>query len=230
MSEDNKKTKKDRKGSFALGLVIILLAVIGAGFLVNAGVGQIKKFADDDKEKKGFSSYLYPVVTLDVSPFDDITGADMKDLICSSILSLLDDSENSPYDFEFVEGDVSGMGIPQKTVEEAFKSLFGTEVKPVHQSVECSTCIFTYQSQEQRYIIPVTGYDPAYVPEIIDINKTKEGSVELLTGYISYGDWNKTDGKYESPEPSKYRKITLRNADDKYYISAIQNTEVSGRK
>lgn len=230
MSEDNKKAKKDRKGSFALGLVIILLAVIGAGFLVNAGVGQIKKLTNNDKEKNEFASYLYPVVTLDVKPFDDITGADMKDLICASILSLLDDGENSPYDFEFVEGDVSGMAIPQKTVEEAFKALFGTEVKPVHQSVECSTCIFTYQSQDQRYIIPVTGYDSAYVPEIVDINKTKEGSVELLTGYISYGDWGKSDAKYEAPEPSKYRKITLRNADKGYYISAIQNTEAVSKK
>ncbi|MCQ2470502.1 MAG: hypothetical protein MJ147_00515 [Clostridia bacterium] len=230
MSENNPKKKKDRKGAFALGLVIILLAVIGAGFLVNTGISQIHKLTDNEKEKKEYTSYLSPVVTLDVNPFDDITGADMKDLICSSILSLLDDGEKSPYEFEFVEGEVSGMGIPQKTVEEAFKALFGTEVKPVHQSVECSTCIFTYQSQQQRYIIPVTGYDPAYVPEIAGINKTKEGSIELLTGYISYGDWSKAEGKFESPEPSKYRKITLRKADKGYYISAIQNAEASNKK
>ena len=229
--EKIKKEKRGGKGTFALGLAIILLALVGAGFLISVGIGQIKNHTGDSKEKAEYEDYLYPVATLDINTFDDVTGADMKDLICSSILSLLDDSDNSPYDFEFVEGEVSGMGIPQKTVEKAFKELFGTEVKPIHQSVECSTCIFTYQSQAKRYVIPVTGYDPAYIPKVLEINKTGEGAVELLAGYVSFGDWEKSeDGEFTSPEPAKYRKITLRKADKGYYISAIQNADAPDKK
>lgn len=225
MSEKNKKEKKSRKGPFVLGLIIILLAVIGAGFLISLGVGQIRGALSDDGRKAEYETFLYPVVTVDADPFDDITGADMDDLICSAILSLLSDSENNPYNFEFVEGEISGMGIPEKTVEKAFSALFGTEIKPVHQSVECSTCIFTYQAAKKRYVIPITSYDPAYVPEVVEINKTAE-TVELLVGYVAYGDWQKDcDNNYTETEPSKYRKITLRGTDKKYYISAVQNAD-----
>ena len=234
MSEEiikEKENKKGGKGSFILGLLVVLLAVVGIVFLVSTGIGHIRNLTGSEKQKKEYEEYLSPVATLDISPFDDITGADMKELICSSILSLLEQDGNSPYDFDFVEGDISGMGIPQETVEEAFVALFGTEVKPVHQSVECSTCIFTYQSQSKRYVIPITSYDTAYTPKVLSIKKTSEGSVELLTGYIAYGDWQKNEaGGYEQPEPSKYRKITLRKTDKGYYISAIQNAESPTKK
>lgn len=221
-----KKKKKNKKGAFVLGLAVVLLAIVGAGFLINLGVGQVKELTGNEGAKTEYESYLYPVVTLDPDTFDDVTGANMKDLICASILSLLTDSENNPYDFEFVEGETSGMGIPQETVEEAFEKLFGSDVAPVHQSVECSTCIFTYQSSAKRYVIPITGYDPAYVPDVIEINKTREGNAELLVGYIAYGDWEKNkDNDFTSPEPAKYRKITLRKAEDEYYVSSIQNAE-----
>ncbi len=234
MSEEiikEKENKKGGKGSFILGLLVVLLAIVGAVFLIGTGVGQLRSLTGSEKQKKEYEEYLSPVATLDINTFDDITGADMKELICSAILSLLEQDGNSPYDFEFVEGDISGMGIPQETVEEAFIALFGTEVKPVHQSVECSTCIFTYQSQTKRYVIPITSYDPAYAPKVLSIKKAAEGSVELLTGYIAYGDWQKSEtGGYEQPEPSKYRKITLRKTDKGYYISAIQNAESPTKK
>lgn len=226
MAEKNIKEKKSRKGAFAFGLIIVILAVIGTVFLVTFGIHQIQKLTADNSEKNEFETLLYPVVTLDTSVFDDVTGADMEDLICSSVLSLLTAEERTPYDFEFVEGEISGMGIPQETVEKAFHKLFGKEVNPVHQSVQCSTCIFTYQSSAKRYVIPITGYDPAYVPEIVKISKTSEGSVELITGYIAYGDWEKNEeNDYVKPEPAKYRKITLRKQDGGYYISALQNTD-----
>ncbi len=226
----NSKKKRGGKGAFILGLTVVLLAAVGAGFLINLGIGQVKKLTGNDGAKSEYESYLYPVVTLDPDTFDDVTGANMKDLICASILSLLTDNENNPYSFDFVEGEISGMGIPQETVEKAFKKLFGSDAAPVHQSVECSTCIFTYQSSAKRYVIPLTGYDPAYVPDVIEINKTREGNAELLVGYIAYGDWEKTkDSDFTSPEPAKYRKITLRKTKDGYYISSIQNAEAKNK-
>lgn len=220
-----KKSKKKNKGAFILGVVIIVFAFIGVISAVSFGVGKLSDLSPNDKAKKEYEDFLYPVVTLDPKTFDDITGADMDDLICSAILSLLTDSENNPYDFEFVEGEISGMGIPQKKVEEAFATLFGKEVKPVHQSVECSTCIFTYQSNAKRYVVPITSYDPAYMPQVLKISKSND-VVELVVGYIAYGDWEKNESNdFISPEPAKYRKITLRRSDKGYYVSAIQNSE-----
>lgn len=223
-----KKAKSSNRGSFILGLTIICLAIVGICFLVSFGVGKVKTLTNKDNLKNEYETLLYPVVMLDPDTFDDVTNANMENLITASILSLLTDSENSPDKFDFVEGNVSGLAIKQSTVEEAFKKLFGSSITPVHQSVQCSTCVFQYQGTAQRYVIPITGYDPAYTPKVIEINKSKEGTVELTVGYIAYGDWaTDKNNDFTEPDPAKYRKITLRPAESGYYISAIQNADVS---
>lgn len=229
MAENETVSKGRRsKAAFSVGIIIICLALAGTFFLGRLGYEKITELTSHSAERQKYETFLYPVIMLDPDTFDDITKADMDDMLASSILSLLTDSENNPYDFEFVEGTTSGLAIPQSTVEEAFVKLFGSEVKPAHHSVECSTCIFEYQSASNRYVIPITGYDPAYTPEVIDLKKTKEGTIELTVGYIAYNDWETDESiGYKSPEPAKYRKITLRRADSEYYVSAIQNADVS---
>lgn len=233
MAEDTSQkavTKKKRsgRGAFVLGLILICLAAVGAVFLISTGVSAVKKLTDKTQLKNEYEAFLKPVVMLDPEPFDDVTRADMEDLLNASILSLLTDENNSPYNYEFVEGEVSGLAISQEEVEKAFKKLFGSEVTPVHQSVECSTCVFEYQSAAGRYVIPITGYDPAYSPRVIDIDKTGEGTVALTVGYIAYSDWEmNSDNDFTQPEPSKYRKITLRESGGSYYVSAIQNADTS---
>ena len=233
MSQENgiktvRKKKKSHKGSFVFGVIIIVFALIGAGYLISLAVGAVSSVFNSDRQKKAYEEYLYPVVMLDPENFDDITKADMNSLLNAAILSLLTKEDASPYDYEFVEGENSGYAVDEKTVEEAFTSLFGTEVKPVHQNVECSTCVFEYQSVAHRYIIPLTGYDPAYTPKVYKMEKKGEGIVELTVGYIAYSDWATDENTdFTQPEPAKYRKIVLRNSDSGQYISAIKNADAS---
>ncbi len=217
--------EKGKRIYFVLGVMIVCLALVGVGFLGSLAVNSLKAVFNNESQKSEYESYLYPVVMLDPQPFDDVINADMEDLLNASILSLLSENENSPYDFEFVEGETSGLAIPQETVELAFSTLFGNEVAPVHQSVECSTCVFEYQNSAKRYVIPLTGYDPAYLPDVIEIDKSGEGTIALTVGYVAYGDWQVSENQFTQPEPIKYRKITLREADGSFYISAIQNSE-----
>lgn len=231
MSQENTNNNKKisgNKGAFALGIVIICFALVGIVSLVMYAVGGIQSVLSNDAQKSEYEKFLYPVVMLDPQVFDDVTTADMSDLLAASILSLLSDEENSPYDFEFVEGETSGLAIPAETVDKAFVSLFGTDIQPDHRSVECSTCVFEYQSASARYVIPLTGYDPAYLPQIVEIDKNREGSVSLLVGYVAFGDWQvNEDNEYAQPEPSKYRRVTLRETDSGYYVSAIQNADAA---
>ncbi len=230
MSQENNtvnKKKRGHKGAFALGLVIICFALIGVVSVVMYAVGGAQSLFNNEAKKSEYEEYLSPVVMLDPEVFDDVTKADMTDLLAASILSLLSEDENNPYNFEFVEGETSGIAIPEETVDKAFAELFGNEIKPEHQSVECSTCVFEYYNATERYIIPLTGYDPAYVPDVVEIDKNREGTIALTVGYIAYGDWEiGEDNGYTQPEPAKYRKITLRETESGYYVSAIQNSEV----
>ncbi len=230
MSQENMEVKKktrSHKSSFALGLVIICFALVGVVSVVMYAVGGVQTLFNQEAQKAEYEDFLYPVVMLDPEVFDDVTAADMEDLLAASILSLLAEDENSPYDFEFVEGEVSGLAIPETTVNEAFAKLFGTDTKPEHRSVECSTCLFEYQSAAARYVIPLTGYDPAFLPDVTEIDKNREGTVALTVGYVAYGDWQvNEENSFAQPEPAKYRKITLRKTESGYYVSAIQNADV----
>lgn len=231
MSQENMEVKKktrSHKSAFALGLVIICFAIVGVVSVVMYAVGGVQTLFNQETKKAEYEDFLYPVVMLDPEVFDDVTAADMEDLLAASILSLLTEEENSPYDFEFVEGEVSGLAVPEATVDEAFVKLFGTDIKPEHKSVECSTCVFEYQSTAARYVIPLTGYDPAFLPDVIKIDKNREGTVALTVGYVAYGDWQvNEENSFAQPEPAKYRKITLRETESGYYVSAIQNADVT---
>ena len=231
MSQENieaKKKSRSHKSSFALGLVIICFAIVGIMSVVMYAVGGVQSLFNQEKQKAEYEDFLYPVVMLDPEVFDDVTTADMEDLLAASILSLLSEEESNPHDFPFVEGEVSGLAIPEATVNKAFAELFGTDIKPEHRSVECSTCVFEYQSSAARYVIPLTGYDPAFLPDVMEIDKNHEGSVALTVGYVAYGDWQvNEDNSFTQPEPAKYRKITLRKTESGYYVSAIQNAEVT---
>lgn len=227
-SSNVKTEKSGKRGSFALGLVIVCFALVGIVSLVMYAVGGVQLLFKDESAKAEYEEFLYPVVMLDPDVFDDVTKADMSDLISASILSILSKNEKSPYDFDFVEGEVSGLAIPEEMVEDAFATLFGTDIQPEHRSVECSTCVFEYQNSAKRYVIPVTGYDPAYLPDILEIDKNHEETIALTVGYISYGDWQVNENnEFAQPEAAKYRKITLRKTESGYYVSAIQNADAS---
>ncbi|MEG1179736.1 MAG: hypothetical protein RSD42_04950, partial [Oscillospiraceae bacterium] len=145
----------------------------------------------------------------------------MGQLLDSTIWSLL--KKNVETDkYEYVEDKLI---IPQKDVEEQFVKLFGTDVKPVHQTVDGSEYQFEYDKALQGYKIPIFGMENTYTPKVLDIEK-KSSTIVLTVGYISGSEWKQDEhGKMIEPDPSKYVKITLRTKGDSYFVSAIQATD-----
>lgn len=219
--------KKRKRSSIFVGSIVIMLAVFGiVAIIVSVTLGFVRKA--QLKENESYAEYeklICSVIMNDPDTFDDITKANMQQLISISIWSILD-SDLEPDTFEYTD---SGMLIPQKAVAEKFSSLFGTEVKIVHSSADGGDGIeFSYSENKKCYIIPITGITPIYTPKILDA-KEKSGSVVLTVGYLASTDWQQdSKGNMVPPEPGKIMKITLgKNADDTYYVRAIQN-EMAG--
>lgn len=212
---------KKNKWAFPLGLVIVLLAVVGIVFLILLSVDGIKNLSDNSKKKQKFESFLLPIVMNDPDTFDDITKADMGQLLDSTIWSLIkENKETDKYEY-----DNDKLLIPQKEVEKQFSKLFGKEIKPKHQSVIGSEYQFEYDEAKQGYRIPIFGMETTYTPKVIDIDK-KSKALVLTVGYISGSQWKQDErGKMLEPDPSKYVKITLREQGSFYYVSAIQATD-----
>ena len=215
-----KRHKGSHKSAMPVGIIIVIFALIGFVTAIYASVAGIKFLVDKSKNYEEYSKMLTPVVLIDPTNFDDITHADMNELIEISIWSILK-SDISPDKYE---GGSGGLTIPQTDVEKAFKNLFGSEVSPKHATVEGYDYEFTYDADAKAYTVPLTSVTPIYTPDIIDSSKSSD-SIILTVAMISGDGWEQAkDGKLTAPSPDKYIKVTLRSVDGKSYISAIQTT------
>lgn len=218
-----KRKKRNKKVSFVTGVIALILALIGAFSVIRFSVNSIKSLTDQAEKKHEYESLLTPVVMFDPDPFDDLTQADVSQLLNSAVWALLM-SENGADKYPYSEGEKVGIIVPQADIENYFVSLFGTEIDiaSLHSSIDMSEYDITYDAALKSYILPITGVESAYTPKVYEIEK-KGSSVILSVGYIGNKAWVQiTDDEYATPEPDKYMKITLRERGDGMYISSIQ--------
>ncbi len=218
------KTKKKHKGThkaaFPIGLLVVLLAAIGLVTIIISAVSGIQNAVLKSKNYEEYERILTPVVLIDPDTFDDITKADMNQLIEISIWSLLK-SDISPDTFKSNE---SGLLIPKAAVEKQFVELFGTEIKPAHATINGYAIEFQYDAKTETYTVPLTGVTPVYTPKVVEKTETTD-SIVLTVACLAGDAWEQGEnGDMIEPSPDKYIKITLREKDGNLYISAIQST------
>ncbi len=221
-----KKTKKN-KFAFPLGVLTVILAIIGLITAVSFSVDTVKNLTDKTADKREYEQMLKPVVMFDPDPFDDLTQADVSQLLNSAVWALLM-SEDGADKYPYSEGENFGIVVPQADIEKYFVSLFGTEIDiaSMHSSIDMSDYDITYDAALKSYILPITGVESAYTPKVYDIEK-QGSSLILSVGYIGNSAWVQVeDGEYTAPEADKYMKITLRErSGGMMYVSSIQSTD-----
>ncbi len=218
----NNKTKN--KLAFPVGIIAGILAIVGLVTVINYTVDKINDLTDKTAEKAEYEKMLKPVVMFDPDPFDDLTQADVSQLLNSAVWALLM-SEDGADKYPYSDGETFGIVVPQEDIESYFVSLFGTEIDiaSLHSSIDMSEYEITYDAALKSYILPVTGVESAYTPKVYEIEK--QGSSKILSvGYIGSLAWAQIeDGEYTAPEPDKYMKITLRErSGGMMYVSSIQ--------
>ncbi len=222
MSND-KKRKGLNKFAFPLGLVIIVFAVIGVVFAVGAGIDGVKKLTDNSGKKLEYETMLIPVVMYDPNMFDDVSAANIDQLTVCAVWSVIKNEDIYPGRYE--TDDHGNIMIPAADVEKEFAKLFGTDIVPTHIGVKGNFDEFTFNEQSRCYLVTSAGTVPIYTPKVTEIDKTSN-TVILTVGYLAGEAWAQDSaGNFIQPEPSKYVKITLRENDNGYYISAMQATD-----
>lgn len=125
-------TPKKKGWALPLGIIVIIFAVVGLIVSVIGAVNAVKGVVDNSaKEKETYQKLLIPVVMNDIDEFDDVTKANMSQLIEASVWSIIK-SDISTDKYATEDGVLL---FPQEDVEKAFTKLFGTDVEIKHQSV-----------------------------------------------------------------------------------------------
>ena len=221
------KAKKSKGGknslAFPIGVIASILALVGLITVISFGINTVKNISDKTAEKKEYETILAPVVMFDPDPFDDLTQADVSQLLNCAVWSLLMSPEGTDK-HSYSEGENFGLEVPQKDIETHFINLFGTEIDiaSMFSSIDMSEYDILYDAALQSYILPITGVESAYTPKVYSIEK--QGNSDILTvGYIGNKAWVQiADGEYQAPEPDKYMKITFRERSGGMYVSSIQ--------
>lgn len=211
-----------KKSSLAAGLIVIFFAAVGLVCSIIFAVNKIGDFTAQKKQKEfnEYASVLISAAAIDIAPFDDITGADMKELVEMSVWSVISDAEN-PNSFEYKSGSLI---VPSATVEAAFTRFFGKQRTIEHMTVQGYGYEFTYNTTENAYYIPITSLTPIYTPKVTDVEK-KGNSVTVTVGLVNSDRWlqNSETGDLSAPEPDKYEKVIFREENGSRYISAVRS-------
>ncbi len=217
-----KKSKKRSYINLAVGLTVIALAIVGIISIISGASELFTKRLEEENSAKyaAYEEFIAPVIMNDPDTFDDISNANISQLISISIWSLIEEN-SEPDAYEYVD---SGILIPQKDVEKKFGSLFGSDVTLRHCTVDGGEGIeFRYSESRKGYVIPITGITPIYIPKVTSA-KVRENTVILTVSYLASEQWvQDSEGNMVEPEASKVMEITLfRNQDGSYNVRAIR--------
>ncbi len=218
--KEERQRKYPDKLSFLLGLIILIFAVLGIVLTIWNSLRYIGETTDTGTKYAQYNNFLTPVAAVDPATFDDITAASTEDLLNAAIWSILN-METTPDTYSYSGG---YMLIPSTDVGNAYVSMFGPETLSslTHSTVQGYNCTFEYDKTADVYKIPVTTIMPIYTPQVTDVKKSGTALVITLN-YLPAESWAQDDeGNMITPEPDKVMKITLRELQGSYYISAVQ--------
>jgi hypothetical protein len=204
--------RRTHRWAFPLGVLLIVLAVVGAVTLVRLAAGGVARQLNHSKDKERYEKFLAAIVVQDPDPFDSAKSVPMQNVpqllnICLWVITQPDDAGRTPDGIPM--DDDGNLMVPQKMVEDAYQRIFGT-APPTHMNVEGSDFDFLYDDEAQCYRVPVTGSLAIYFPRVKEIVKKTGNSVELTVEYLAYNDF-KLDarGRPEEPEASKVMTFIL---------------------
>ncbi len=188
MSEENEPQDSDgeaaeepaRPNRFYLvfAVFVIIMSVIGIISTVNFCAGIVSDIANRTELKNEIALFLYPVVSVDPPDCDKVEELPSTIIIESAIWRIILTGDNTNYEKLYN----TYMYVPAIDVEFSVRSIFGSSVSIVHQTVGTMDMSFTYIESTNSYLVPINPHYTAYSPRITELKNVGE----LYTVTVEY--------------------------------------------
>lgn len=218
-----KRRGRNKYGIF-VGSLVLLLALVGVGFLAATIGGKIHSALTDDTKLREYDKFLTVVVAQDPQPFSSPDKADADFVLNASLWQCMTGDGASSYtDYD----DAGRTIVPLGDVVDACHQLFGPncQLQPKNPTQET---FFEYDSQKAQFHVALYSLDSTYVP-YTESAKKKGDLIVLRVGYVPPSDDTRAQpGSVSSnatPKPVKYMEYDLKmnGSTQQPYLYAVKN-------
>lgn len=191
----NAVAARRRRGLAALGLFVLIFAVIGVVATVIGGIRLIKSARDTSYLKEDMYYTLLPLMQYAPVAFDNPDDSKQDALIQAALYEITNrewirSQQDSSYVSPYPVDDYGRTAIPIEDVTAAYNDLFGADTIPYcHTFGDDAGPYFTYQYDEanQLYYVPYSEVFSAYQPAIDTIQRAGR-MYKVRVGYVHSQD------------------------------------------
>ena len=211
-------TLKNRKTLFAVGIIVIILAIVGLITTVRFAAGVISDIANQTALKNEFAAFLYPMVITDGPAFESPESTPSSVIINAAIWRIIMNGDTDKY-----ESDGMSMTISEIDVESSAAALFGYGINIEHQTVGVGENIFEYNAAAKSYKVPTDPNYNTYWPRVSQISNVGE----LFTVTVEYmpPSMYATEGMDYQLEPDKVMVYTVSRTASAMTIQSLRYSE-----
>ncbi len=177
-SETVSEPEHPNKFYLVFAIFVIIMSVIGVVSSVNFCTKIISDIANRTDLKNELTLFLYPIVSVDPPDCDTVEDVPSTIIVESATWKIILTGDNTNYEKLYN----TYMYVPAIDVEFAVRSIFGSSVDIVHQTVGTMDIMFTYIEDMNSYLVPINPHYTAYSPRITDLTNIGE----LYTVTVEY--------------------------------------------
>lgn len=210
-----------RAPSLFIGIIVLLLALTGVGYLATTVGTQVYRMVTDDSRERGYDEFLRPLVMQDPEPFASQEEADGQMVLSASLWKALEDNSASYTDYD----DSGRTLVPLVDVSDACHALFGPDAQLQLTNLNTDT-FFTFDEETNMFHVTPYSTQSSFIPWTESI-RTEDGNTVLRVGYVAPTDsWREESGTgEEEPEPVKYMEYVLAQNGDQEYVKEVREPE-----
>ena len=203
------------------GVIVLLLALVGVGYLATALGTQIYRAVTDDSRERAYDEFLEPLVMQDPDAFSSQESADEQMVLAASLWKALEDNSASYTSYD----DAGRTLVPLADVSDACHALFGPDAE-LQLDDSGTDNFFTFDTDTNQFHVTPFSTQSSYVPYTENI-RTEDGKTVLRVGYVAPTDSWRSDEEdaAEEPTPVKYMEYVLEKNGDTEYVAQIREPE-----
>jgi hypothetical protein len=209
-----------------VGALVLILALVGVGFIATSIGKQIYTAATDDTKLREYDTFLTTVVMQDPKPFASPDKADEDFVLNASLWKTITANNGTNYTSY---DDAGRIIVPLGDVVNACRDLFGPGCQ-LQPKTPAQETFFEYNSDENQFHVALYSSDSSFEP-YTESAKQQGDSTVLRVGYVSPSDaWRtQTTSTISAPKPTKYMEYILKTnpSTNKQYIYAINTMKES---